>query len=67
MRSSAMDLVVVDSVAALVPRAELEGDMGAHHMGLQVRMCVCGCVDVWMCGVWMCGCVCVWVCVCGGV
>ena len=32
-----MDVIVVDSVAALVPRAEIEGDMGASHMGLQAR------------------------------
>ena len=38
IRSGAVDLVVVDSVAALVPRAELEGDMGDPHMGLQARL-----------------------------
>ncbi len=38
IRSGAMDVVVVDSVAALVPRAELEGDMGDVHMGLQARL-----------------------------
>jgi len=38
LRSGAIDLVVVDSVAALVPRAELEGDMGDHHVGLQARL-----------------------------
>ena len=38
IRSSAMDLIIVDSVAALVPRAELEGDMGQAHMGLQARL-----------------------------
>ncbi len=38
VRSSAVDLVVVDSVAALVPRAEIEGDMGDSHMGLQARL-----------------------------
>ncbi len=38
VRSSAIDVVVVDSVAALVPRAELEGDMGDSHMGLQARI-----------------------------
>ena len=38
MRSGALDLVVVDSVAALVPKAELEGDMGDSHMGLQARL-----------------------------
>jgi recombination protein RecA len=36
--SGAVSLVVVDSVAALVPKAEIEGDMGAHHMGLQARL-----------------------------
>jgi len=38
IRSSAVDLVVVDSVAALVPKAELEGEMGESHMGLQARL-----------------------------
>jgi recombination protein RecA len=38
VRSGAMDVVVVDSVAALVPRAEIEGDMGDAHMGLQARL-----------------------------
>jgi recombination protein RecA len=38
MRSGAIDLVVVDSVAALVPKAEIEGDMGDSHMGLQARL-----------------------------
>jgi len=38
VRSNAVDLVVVDSVAALTPRAEIEGDMGASHMGLQARL-----------------------------
>jgi len=38
VRSAAVDLVVVDSVAALVPRAEIEGDMGDSHMGLQARL-----------------------------
>lgn len=38
VRSSAVDLVVVDSVAALAPRAELEGDMGDTQMGLQARL-----------------------------
>src|SRR5262245_21329727 len=37
-RSGAIDLVVVDSVAALVPKAEIEGDMGDAHMGLQARL-----------------------------
>ena len=38
VRSSAVDIVVVDSVAALVPRAELEGDMSEQQMGLQARL-----------------------------
>jgi recombination protein RecA len=38
VRSGAVDLIVVDSVAALVPRAELEGEMGDSHMGLQARL-----------------------------
>lgn len=38
VRSNAVDLVVVDSVAALVPRAEIEGEMGDSHMGLQARL-----------------------------
>ncbi len=38
VRSSAVDIVVIDSVAALVPRAEIEGDMGDAHMGLQARL-----------------------------
>ena len=38
VRSGALDVVVIDSVAALVPRAELEGDMGDSHMGLQARI-----------------------------
>ncbi len=38
VRSGAVDLVVVDSVAALTPRAEIEGDMGDSHMGLQARL-----------------------------
>jgi len=38
IRSGAVDLIVVDSVAALTPRAELEGDMGDAHMGLQARL-----------------------------
>jgi recombination protein RecA len=38
IRSGALDVVVIDSVAALVPRAELEGDMGDTHMGLQARL-----------------------------
>ncbi len=38
VRSSAVDIVVIDSVAALVPRAEIDGDMGDSHMGLQARL-----------------------------
>ena len=38
VRSGAMDIIVVDSVAALTPRAEIEGDMGDSHMGLQARL-----------------------------
>ncbi|MFN4279231.1 recombinase RecA [Thermosynechococcus sp.] len=38
VRSTAVDIVVVDSVAALVPRAEIEGDMGDSHVGLQARL-----------------------------
>ncbi len=38
VRSNAVDIIVVDSVAALVPRAEIEGEMGASHMGLQARL-----------------------------
>jgi len=38
VRSSAVDMVVVDSVAALTPKAEIEGDMGDHHVGLQARL-----------------------------
>ncbi len=38
IRSGALDVVVIDSVAALVPRAELEGEMGDYHMGLQARL-----------------------------
>ncbi|NOX60431.1 MAG: recombinase RecA [Chloroflexi bacterium] len=38
IRSGAMDVVVIDSVAALVPRAEIEGEMGDSHMGLQARL-----------------------------
>ena len=37
-RSGAIDVVVVDSVAALVPRAEIEGDMGDSHVGLLARL-----------------------------
>ncbi|MEP0748761.1 recombinase RecA [Trichocoleus sp. DQ-A2] len=38
VRSAAVDIVVIDSVAALVPRAEIEGEMGDSHMGLQARL-----------------------------
>lgn len=38
VRSGAVDIIVIDSVAALVPRAEIEGDMGDSHMGLQARL-----------------------------
>jgi len=38
IRSGAIDVIVIDSVAALVPRAEIEGDMGDSHMGLQARL-----------------------------
>ena len=38
VRSGAIDVLVVDSVAALVPRAEIEGEMGDHHVGLQARL-----------------------------
>ena len=38
MRSGAVDVIVIDSVAALVPKAEIEGDMGDSHVGLQARL-----------------------------
>jgi len=38
VRSGAVDLIIVDSVAALTPKAEIEGDMGDSHMGLQARL-----------------------------
>ena len=38
VRSGAVDIVVVDSVAALVPKAEIEGEMGDSHIGLQARL-----------------------------
>ena len=38
LRSGAIDIVVIDSVAALTPRAEIEGEMGDHHVGLQARL-----------------------------
>ena len=39
-RSGALDVVVIDSVAALVPKSELEGEMGDSKMGLQARLCL---------------------------
>ena len=38
IRSGALDVVVIDSVAALTPRAEIEGEMGDTHVGLQARL-----------------------------
>lgn len=38
VRSGAIDIIIIDSVAALVPRAEIEGDMGASHMGVHARL-----------------------------
>ena len=38
VRSAAVDIVVVDSVAALVPKAEIDGEMGDSHIGLQARL-----------------------------
>jgi recombination protein RecA len=38
VRSGAIDVIVIDSVAALVPRAEIEGEMGDSHVGLQARL-----------------------------
>ena len=38
VKSKSVDLVIIDSVAALVPRAEIEGEMGDHHIGLQARL-----------------------------
>ena len=38
VKSESVDVLVIDSVAALVPRAEIEGDMGDHHVGLQARL-----------------------------
>ncbi|HJM26726.1 MAG TPA: recombinase RecA, partial [Acidimicrobiales bacterium] len=38
IRSGAIDVIVIDSVAALTPRAEIEGEMGDHHVGLQARL-----------------------------
>ena len=38
VRSNAVDVIIIDSVAALVPKAEIEGEMGDHHVGLQARL-----------------------------
>ena len=38
VRTGAIDIIVIDSVAALVPKAEIEGEMGDSHMGLQARL-----------------------------
>ncbi len=38
VRSGAIDIIVIDSVAALIPKAEIEGDMGDSHVGLQARL-----------------------------
>ena len=38
VRSNAIDIIVIDSVAALVPKAEIDGEMGDAHIGLQVRL-----------------------------
>lgn len=38
IRSGALDIIVIDSVAALVPKAEIEGEMGDSHVGLQARL-----------------------------
>ena len=38
VRSGAVDVIIVDSVAALTPKAEIEGEMGDHHVGLQARL-----------------------------
>ena len=38
VRSGAVDIIIVDSVAALVPKAEIDGDMGDSHVGLQARL-----------------------------
>ncbi len=38
VRSGAVDVIIIDSVAALTPKAEIEGDMGDSHMGLQARL-----------------------------
>ena len=41
VRSNAVDVIIIDSVAALTPKAEIEGDMGDQHMGLQARLMSC--------------------------
>ena len=46
IRSGAVDIIVIDSVAALVPKAELEGEMGDSHMGLQARLNVSGIAEI---------------------
>ncbi|MDQ0216858.1 RecA/RadA recombinase [Oikeobacillus pervagus] len=43
VRSGAVDIIVIDSVAALVPKAEIEGEMGDAHVGLQARLSVTRC------------------------
>ena len=47
VRSGAVDIVVVDSVAALVPKAEIEGEMGDSHIGLQARLMSQAFVNFW--------------------
>lgn len=39
VRSNAIDVIVIDSIAAMVPKAEIEGEMGDSHVGLQARLC----------------------------
>ena len=51
VRSSAIDVVVIDSVAALVPRAEIEGEMGDAHVGLQARLMITGSIGKSQCTV----------------
>ncbi len=48
VRSNAVDVIVIDSVAALIPRAEIEGDMGDSHMGLQARLMSQACRPMWL-------------------
>ena len=50
VRSGAVDIIVVDSVAALVQKAEIDGDMGDSHVGLQARLYVPGAPEVDRCG-----------------